>query len=154
ETGGRALMGYSLRDVRWRLTVWRDRNGADVAAMELYDEQNDPAETVSVADKPENKAIVESLSKHLPLVPAKSAAKAPTATPEKTGATPTKPALDRNALFDKKDTNHDGKLSREEFMANQPDPEAAKGRFDKWDLDKDGFLSREEFVTEGGKNKS
>jgi len=65
----------------------------------------------------------------------------------------TKPAQDRGALFEKKDVNHDGKLSREEFLANQLDPEEAKTRFEKWDADKDGFLSREEFLKMGAKSK-
>ena len=64
-----------------------------------------------------------------------------------------KPAQDRAALFALKDGNHDGKLSREEFLANQADPEAAKTRFDNWDTDKDGFLSRHEFVQMGAKSK-
>ena len=62
--------------------------------------------------------------------------------------------MDRAALFEKKDKNHDGKLSFEEFMANQPDPEAAKKRFEQWDTGKKGFLSREEFITwEGSRNE-
>ena len=60
------LMGYSIRDERWRLTVWRNRKDGKIAATELYDEKNDPAETVNLAEKPEHKAIIESLSKHLP----------------------------------------------------------------------------------------
>jgi len=65
-TGNRPLMGYSIRDERWRLTVWRDRRDGSTAATELYDETNDPAETVNLANKPESKSIVETLSKHLP----------------------------------------------------------------------------------------
>ena len=57
-----------------------------------------------------------------------------------------KPAPDRAALFALKDKNHDGQLSREEFLANQTDSEAAQTRFDKWDTDQDGFLSRDEFI--------
>ena len=56
-------------------------------------------------------------------------------------------------MFEKKDKNHDGKLSFEEFMANQPEPETAKKRFAQWDTDKDGFLSREEFINMGRKSK-
>ncbi len=145
QTGNRPLMGYSIRDSRWRLTLWRDRRDGAIAATELYDEQNDPAESANLAAKPENKAVIEGLSKYLPPLPAPAVAAGP-----KPGA-PAKPALDRNALFAKKDKNNDGKLSREEFMANQPDPEAAKPRFDLWDVDKDGFLSREEFVESGQK---
>lgn len=66
QTGGRSLMGYSIRDSRWRLTLWRDRNNGQIAATELYDEQNDPAETVNLASKPENQAIIAQLSQHLP----------------------------------------------------------------------------------------
>ena len=58
-----------------------------------------------------------------------------------------KPAQDRAALFELKDKSRDGKLSREEFLANQIDPETAKTRFETWDSDGDGFLSRAEFVT-------
>jgi len=64
-----------------------------------------------------------------------------------------KPAPDRATLFDKKNKNHDGKLSLEEFLAGQTDQEAAKGRFEKWDANKDDFLSREEFINMGGKSK-
>ena len=60
-----------------------------------------------------------------------------------------KPAQDRAALFALKDKDRDGKLSRDEFLGNQTDPEAAKTRFDKWDADKDGFLSRDEFIFMG-----
>jgi iduronate 2-sulfatase len=63
------MMGYSVRDQRWRCTFWREKNGGVVAATELYDEQNDPAETVNVANNPENKAIIDSLFKLLPPFP-------------------------------------------------------------------------------------
>ena len=146
QTGNRPLMGYSIRDARWRLTLWRDRNNGQIVATELYDEQNDPAETVNLAGKAENKVIVAELSKHL-LPPLKSKA------PGKRNTARAKPALDRAALFDEKDKNHDGKLSFGEFMANQRDPEGAKERFKQWDADKDGFLSRKEFINMGGKSK-
>ena len=60
---------------------------------------------------------------------------------------------DRAALFALKDKNHDGHLSREEFLANQVDAEAAKTRFEKWDSDKDSFLSRDEFIHMEAKSK-
>jgi arylsulfatase A-like enzyme len=148
----RPLMGYSIRDARWRLTLWRDRRTGEIAATELYDEANDPEETVNLAGKPEHRAVVEALSKHLP--PPVPASSAPPAAPAgEAKAADAKPAADRRAMFDKRDRNADGKLTREEFMAGQPDPEAAKGRFEKWDLDKDGFLGREEFVNPGGGSK-
>ena len=143
QTGNRPLMGYSIRDPRWRLTLWRDRRTQEIVATELYDEQNDPAETVNVAQKPENQATIAALSKRLP-PPVETAA--PSVKPA-----PAKPKIDREALFQRKDRNSDGKLSREEFLANQPDPEAAKGRWEAWDLDKDGFLSHDEFVFSGMK---
>ena len=43
------LMGYSLRDERYRLTLWRNRRDGTIAATELYDEQNDDAETKNIA---------------------------------------------------------------------------------------------------------
>jgi arylsulfatase A-like enzyme len=144
QTGRRSLMGYSIRDERWRLTLWRDRANAEIVATELYDEQKDPAETVNLAGKPENKSVIETLSKHLPSpLESKDAGWTPQAPSKETGG---KAPLDRVALFEKKDKDHDGRLSREEFLSSQPDPEAAKARFDRWDVDKDGFLSREEFV--------
>lgn len=53
------------------------------------------------------------------------------------------------ALFERKDVNHDGKITREEFLAKQPDPEEAPKRFDRFDGNKDGVLSREEFIHMG-----
>ncbi|MCX6875639.1 MAG: sulfatase-like hydrolase/transferase [Verrucomicrobia bacterium] len=141
QTGGMPLMGYSIRDERWRLTLWRERNGSDIAATELYDERNDPAESTNLAAA--NPEVVIRLSAFLP-PPIKAA-------PTKPNTSRAAPAGgDRAAMFERRDNNHDGKLSREEFLGNQPDPAAARLRFDPWDTDKDGFLSREEFVFKGG----
>lgn len=63
------LMGYSIRDERWRLTIWRNRRTGEIAAKELYDEKNDSDETVNVADRSENKRVIEDLSKYLPPLP-------------------------------------------------------------------------------------
>ena len=60
-----------------------------------------------------------------------------------------KPGKDRAAMFESRDTNHDGKLTREEFLLNQPDPDEAPKRFPKFDANNDGFLSREEFIHSG-----
>jgi arylsulfatase A-like enzyme len=147
QTGGRPLMGYSARDDRWRLTLWRDRNNHQVVATELYDEQNDPAETANLAAKPEHQEVVERLSRHLPQKAA------PNKQPPGPGAAPPprakRSAADRAAMFAGRDKDGDGRLSRDEFLANQSDPAAARQRFAAWDADHDGALSRDEFVGMG-----
>ena len=52
-------------------------------------------------------------------------------------------------MFDRRDVNKDGKLSKEEFMDKQKDPVHAAENFTKFDKDKDGFLTKEEFVKMG-----
>ena len=56
---------------------------------------------------------------------------------------------DRQALFQQKDGDSDGKLSRSEFMGDQPASDEKNSRLIQWDLDKDGFLSRGEYVLMG-----
>jgi len=141
---GTPVMGYSARDSRWRLTLWRDRKTNATIATELYDEKNDPKESVNVANKPENASVIAALTKELEAAYA-GIGSAPTGAKAK----PKKSTTDRNALFDRRDTNKDGKLTFEEFMQGQPDPEQAKLRFTKFDTNKDGVLSREEFVKAG-----
>ncbi len=151
------VMGYSIRDARWRATFWRARDGAKIVATELYDEQNDPNETVSLAGKPEHKALLETLAKNLPPVGSSTpgdgtkakgkgkkgnaAAPAPTAAPASND--------ERNARFDKLDVGKAGRLSREYYTTHQSNPAEAAERFTKWDQDKDGFLTREEFLKMG-----
>lgn len=43
------LMGYSIRSERFRYTEWRDFESGDVQHRELYDHQQDHAETVNLA---------------------------------------------------------------------------------------------------------
>lgn len=45
-------MGYSQRTDRFRYTEWRDWETGNVVARELYDQVNDPGETVNRADDP------------------------------------------------------------------------------------------------------
>lgn len=67
------IMGYSLRNDRYRLTVWisddyrstRSFDPRQVKAVELYDYQDDPMETESKADLPAYQAVRESLMEQL-----------------------------------------------------------------------------------------
>jgi arylsulfatase A-like enzyme len=58
------FMGRSLRTDRWRYTEWRDPRQA-LAGRELYDAQNDPAETRNLAGDPGRAQIVAQLSAQL-----------------------------------------------------------------------------------------
>lgn len=51
------------------------------------------------------------------------------------------------AAFHRKDSNHDGYVSRDEFLANAKDRNKASRIFDKRDRNWDGKLSEQEFVT-------
>ena len=156
------VMGYSVRTERYRCTFWRERYGSKIVATELFDELKDPDETVSLADKPEHKELIESLAKNLPPVVEKIAAEpAPGKTKKNKKAKAEEPAATpaaaadadaRGPKFDKLDIKKEGKLTREYYTTHQSDAEAAGKRFDMWDANKDGFLSREEYVTQGGKH--
>jgi arylsulfatase A-like enzyme len=62
RSGTGALMGYSMRTERYRLTVWVDRGDhTKVDAIELYDHQLDPQENFNVAKAPANGELVEQL---------------------------------------------------------------------------------------------
>jgi iduronate 2-sulfatase len=55
------VMGYSMRTDRYRLTRWVRSDGTQVAC-ELYDHQDDPAENVNIAGRPENAALIQQLT--------------------------------------------------------------------------------------------
>ncbi len=52
-------------------------------------------------------------------------------------------------MFLRRDVDGDGKLSKAEFLDQQPDPDAAPARFVRFDKNQDGVLTRDEFVNQG-----
>ena len=145
------VMGYSIRNERYRATFWRERNGAKIIATELYDEQADPTETISLADKPEHKELLETLIKNLPPVGSDlNPAAKPKGKSKGQGKPKAEPATDdRGARFDKLDKDKLGKITRNYYTTHQSDATAAAERFTNWDTDKDGFLSRDEYMKQG-----
>jgi len=146
----------AIRDGAWKLLVNHDGSKA-----ELYDIPNDRGEEHNVAAT--HPDVVKELTakalawqKSLPPSAARDRAAAtgqPVDTPRKAAkakaATAKKPALDRAAIFQAKDTNHDGKLSLDEYLNKFPDEAEGRRRFPTFDTDKDGVLSEQEFVTMG-----
>jgi len=135
-------IGRAVRTTRYRLVEWKVPGAAaDTAELELYDYQADPMETRNVAS--DNSEVVRRMRDML--------AKLPEAKPQipKSGPTSPRQKVDRAALFARKDKDHDNKLTREEFLAGQPDPDKAPERFTRFDTNKDGVLSREEFIHMG-----
>lgn len=154
QAGGN-VMGYSVRDERWRCTFWRERSGSKIVATELYDEKNDPAETVSLHDKPENQSIIEALSKHLPPVGSSAVSGDRKLSPTIGKGAPANAAganEDRGAKFDRINKAKAPGLTRDVYFSSQSDKAAAAKRFEQFDANKDGILSREEFITAGGKH--
>jgi len=161
--GAKSLMGYSIRDDRWRLTLWRDRKDNTIHATELYNEANDPHETMNVAGNAQRPGgegyaeVIARLSKHLPPPIAPATAQNTAAPAGKNGKAgkgaakgdPKASTRDRGAMFDGRDLNKDGKLNKEEFMLRQKDPEQAAQNFIKFDKDRSGDVNRDEFVNQG-----
>jgi N-acetylgalactosamine-6-sulfatase len=146
----------AIRDGAWKLFVNHDGSRA-----ELYNIPADAAEQHNVAAA--HPDVVRELTakalawqKTLPPSQAREQAAAggqPIDTPRKPAKTkvksPTKPAQDRAAIFKAKDTNHDGKLTLEEYLHRFPDEAEGRRRFPTFDTNKDGVLSEEEFVKMG-----
>ena len=140
-----ARLGRAIRTATHRLVEWKAPGASpDTAEWELYDYVNDPLESKNLAaTQPETVAKLRALLATHP--EAKPQWSAP-AGPESAA----RPKMDRDAMFTRRDTNADGKLTKEEFLKDQPDPDKAPARFALFDTDKDGALSRVEFV-KGGK---
>jgi iduronate 2-sulfatase len=64
RTGKPPHSGRSLRTDRWRYTEWHDLKGKPTG-VELYDELNDPQETVNLANDPTHAATVKQLAAQL-----------------------------------------------------------------------------------------
>jgi iduronate 2-sulfatase len=151
------LLGRAIRTARYRMVEWK-KPGADTASaeFELYDYETDPLETENLATKQpevlaELQAILATHPEAKPQFKEPTSAK-PQAKSESKSKSKSNPK-DRVAAFKKRDQDGDGKLTREEFLSNQPDPEEAPKRFPVFDADKDGFLSEVEYVKSGKVSK-
>lgn len=145
------LLGRAVRDGRYRLVEWKKIGAAATTAeYELYDYQTDPGETENLASaQPE---VVKTLSALLQQMPEAHAQISANANTKKAPARP-RAGKDRATMFADRDTNRDDKLSREEFLSNQPDPQKAPARFTRFDVNHDGELSKDEFVGSGAGRK-
>ena len=141
------LLGRAIRTSRYRLVEWKKPGAStDTAEFELYDYEADPFETRNLAkSQPEVVSQLQRILKDHPEARPQLSSEAKPAS--------SNPPTDRQALFEKKDKNNDGKLTREEFLAGQPDPNKAPARFVKFDSNSDGVLSRDEFVHQGANPK-
>lgn len=143
---GGGLMGRAIRTQRHRLVEWKQPGAApDTAILELYDYETDPGETKNLAM--EQPAVVRVLRQFLSGHPEARPQIGGKAKPE----ADKKPVQDRGKMFDQRDKDKDGQLTKEEFLLNQPDPDEAPKRFPKFDTDGNGMLSRDEFIKGGRK---
>ncbi|MEW6307011.1 MAG: sulfatase [Verrucomicrobiota bacterium] len=62
--GKEGFMGRSIRTDRWRYTEWTNAKNQS-GGIELYDEQNDPAENTNLANDPKHAEIVAKLAAQL-----------------------------------------------------------------------------------------
>jgi len=59
------VMGYSLRNGRYRYTQWQRYASGKIIARELYDHETDPRESLNLAGRSEHAKVVEQLSAQL-----------------------------------------------------------------------------------------
>lgn len=145
------LLGRAIRDERYRFVEWKKPGDApETAEFELYDYISDPLESANLASK--LPAVVASfrsiLAKHPEAKPRWQAGSEDSA--KSTSAS--KPKQDRVQMFRRRDKDKDGRLTKEEFLSEQSDPDEAPKRFLKFDANGDGFLSQDEFVFSGKSN--
>jgi len=148
--GGR--LGRAIRTDRYRMVEWKiPGTPAETAEYELYDYQTDPLETVNLAARQPDllHKLQDILANHPEAKPQITAKKNSDTSKKSAGTKGNNKPQDRVAMFRKRDKDGDGVLSREEFLANQPDPDEAPKRFPRFDKNSDGSLSEIEFVTSG-----
>lgn len=148
--GGR--LGRAIRTDRYRIVEWKAPGApSETAEYELYDYQTDALETVNLAtSQPDVLHKLKDILANHPEAKSQITAKQNSDTSKKSASKKVnnKPQ-DRVAMFRKRDKDGDGVLSREEFLANQPDPDEAPKRFPRFDKNSDGSLSEIEFATSG-----
>ena len=59
------LMGYALRNDRWRYIAWIDRESGETVATELYDHQNDPGEMRNLSRDLKTRGVCDMLHRLL-----------------------------------------------------------------------------------------
>ena len=144
------LIGRAVRTERHRLVEWKKAGApADTGILELYDYVTDPGETKNLAgSQPEVVSRLRAILASQPEAkPQLRTATNAVAGGGRSGAA--RPRQDRAAMFERRDTNNDGRLTREEFLEGQPDPAEAPKRFPLFDSNKDGVLTKEEFIRAG-----
>ena len=61
----KTIMGYSVKDGRFNYTEWIVLHSGELLGKELYDQNNDPKETVNVIDQPDYTSVVSEFSEAL-----------------------------------------------------------------------------------------
>lgn len=147
--GGKCnIMGYSIRDDRWRLILWRGIEDNKIYDTELYDYVNAPTEPVNLANKPENKAVIERLSKFLPPpIPAPNPNAIVIGKGKKTKIVDTAAkSKDEDTTFSGVNASGTTTAPATTVPAEVKTPEQMSADFKKADANKDSKVSKEEFL--------